>query len=294
MRTLDRFVLMRSVWLAILLCLGLAIPANAVTLIAEDSYEGPNPEASLWAYTLSYCTSSPCPWLDVSTDVAHAGSQSLKLTYRAVDSPTGTNNAAIYRQFAATTDLYNRYWYRTSAFTYDPTDTKQIYWRGDNVGTGAPNGASVFMWGSRELGLTMQVIAEVCPPGTGGAGQGPYTSCNFYPNMASKPLADNVWYCIEEHVKMNDIGVANGTIEVWIDGTQTLGYYGQTFRGTDPNGPNGNSSAAAWTEQRIYRQSGDGVKYFDQFVAATTRVGCSGSPSADTTPPATPVGLFVR
>lgn len=284
MRIPNRFVLMRSVWLAIILCLGLAIPVHAVILIAEDSFEGANPEASGWRYTASYCSSSPCPWLDVSTDVAHAGSKSLKGTYSAAWSPTGINNAAIYRTFTPTTDLYNRYYYRTSGFIPEPsTGTKHIYWR-SSTSTGVPDFFSINFFGSRELSMAGQILAD-CG----------YSSCNFYPNMASKPLADNVWYCIEEHIKLNDIGVANGMVEIWIDGVQTVGYYNRTFRGTAVNGPNGNSSTTLFDEQRIYKQAGDGLIYYDQFTAATTRVGCSGSPpSADTTPPATPAGLFIR
>lgn len=249
----------------------------------DDSFEVTSPESSGWGYKASSCFGSPCPYLDVSTDVAYAGSKSLKGTYSAAWSPNGDGNGAINttgitRGFPATTDLYNRYYYRTSGFTYNGVGTKHVYWKGD---PGYPNFVSINWFSSRELGF---------------AGQNP--NFNFYPNMARKPLADNVWYCIEEHVKLNTPGSADGVLEVWVDGTQTLGYYNRTFRGTVPNGGgvDGNSSNMVFTYLEIYKQLGDGLMYYDQFAAGNTRIGCGGSAVStnDTTPPAPPGGLVVR
>lgn len=277
--------------IALLLSTGLtaglwAKPAQAAVFF-DDSFEGSGPQASGWGYTASYCSSSPCPWLDVSTDVAYSGSKSLKGTYSAgfgpptPESNVVINTVGIYRGFAPTVDLYNRYYYRTNGFTYGAVGTKHIYWKGN---PGYPNFFSINWWGSSELGFAGQNLAD-CG----------YSSCNFYPNMASKPFANNVWYCVEEHVKLNTPGSADGILEVWIDGTQTLGYYNRTFRGTAVNGPSGNSSTMSFNTFEIYKQIGDGLMYYDQFAAGNTRIGCGGSPtSSDTTPPAAPNGLVIR
>ena len=112
------------------------------------------------------------------------------------------------------------------------------------------------------------------------------------PILASRPLANDVWYCIEEHWKLNTPGVADGALELWVDGVQTFGYYNQTFRGTLVSGsPVGNSSNMTFDEFQVIRQLGTGTMYWDEFAIGTTRIGCSGNPSADTTPPRPPVGL---
>jgi len=278
---------MMKLWLLLCALLLWTAPAQAVTLIAESGFEGANPEADGWGYTNSYCTSSPCAFLDVSTDVAHAGSKSLKGTYNAAwsDPNPQINTVAIFKDFIASTEVYNRYWYRTTAFTYTAASgTKHIYWRKNQ--SDAPDGFSINWFGSRTMGYGMQGIPNqncttgaLTPPGT--------RSCNYYPNMASRPLADGVWYCIEEHVKLNDIGQANGSLEMWVDGTQTVGYYNKTWR---------SNANAAYSRFNIYKQNGDGLVYFDQFMAATTRIGCGGAPPPpqDTTSPATPIGLGVQ
>jgi hypothetical protein len=210
----------------------------------------------------------------------------LKGTYNAAwsDPNPQINTQGISRTFTPQTDVYNRYWTRTTRFTYSSPGTKRIYWKGSGPnGTQYPNFFSIHWWNSRELGFAGQILAD-CG----------YGSCNLYPNMASKPLADNVWYCVEEHVKLNTPSVADGMIEVWVDGTQTLGYYNRTFRGTEPNGTNGNSSGFQFNTQEIYKQNGDGVMYYDQFTAGNTRIGCLGTtPPTDTQTPSVPTNLTV-
>lgn len=256
--------------------------ASAATLITESSFEGSGPEADGWLYTASYCTSSPCSYLDVSTDVAHSGSKSLKGTYNAAwsDPNPQINTVGIYKGITASTEVYVRYWYYTSGFTYASPSTKHIYYKGT---PGAPNGVSVHGYGSRELGFAVQTSAD-CG----------YTACAFLtPNMASRPLADNTWYCIEEHFKLNTPGQANGMIELWVDGTQTLGSYNREFKGTAVSGTNGNSSNMVFDNLEIYKQNGHGSMYYDQFTAATTRIGCGSAPPPpkDTTPPSIPTSL---
>ena len=270
--------------------------AQAVVFF-DDSFDGSTTEAGGWRYAAGTCywqTTTrivPCPYLDLSTDVAHNGAKSLKGTYNAAwsDPNPQINEQAISRTIPVTTNIYTRYFYRTTGFTYTQvTGTKHIYYKSDSPYY--PNFFSMNWWGSRELGFGGQNIAEICPT----SGKGPYESCNFYPNMASRPLADNVWYCIEEHINLGTPNGNNGSLEIWVDGTQTLGYYNQNFLGGQVSGPNGNSSLTYFDFLQIYKQNGDGLMYYDQFAAGNSRIGCGGSTTTDQTPPNPPVGLVVR
>jgi len=258
----------------------LPIPSHAI-IFFDDGFEGSGPAASGWQYTASACTSSPCPYFDVSTDVARVGSKSLKGTYKFAWNNPQINDVGIYRYFPVTTDLYLRYYYRTHAFTY--TDhTKHMYYKGQ--GSSYPNGGSVNWWGSRELGFFTQGEAGVCP--TSGAAGGPYSACNYYPNMSHVPFNDDQWYCVEEHFKLGTANRADGAVEIWVDGVQTLGYYNLPLQGSTP----------AWFDTLSpFKQDGDGLMYYDQVAAGTTRIGCSSSaPPSDTTPPAVPIGLLIK
>jgi hypothetical protein len=180
--------------------------AFAITLIPESNFEGSGPEADGWKYTASACTSSPCAWLDVSTDIGHAGSKSLKLTYNAAwSSPNPQiNTVGIFRNFAPQDEVYVRYWKRTAAgFLYNTPGTKQIIY---NSGV-CPRFISHHDDSTRKLGWSIENPAD-CG----------YTTCDLHANLAQIPMNDNVWYCVEEHIKMNDPGVANGMVEIWIDG----------------------------------------------------------------------------
>jgi hypothetical protein len=265
-------------------------------ILFQDDFEEARLEDSGWGWSDSYCGRTvpriePCQVIDITTEQVHNGTRSLKLTYNVMDE---SQNQAISQHFAPQYDLYTRYYYRTSAFTYNNISgtTKHIYWKND-TGYQYPDGYSANIWGSREMSFVMQVIAELCPT----SGTGPYGTCNFHPNMARKPLADDTWYCIEEHVKMNTAGVADGNLELWVDGTQTIGYYNQTWRGAEVSGSNGNSSLASFNWFQIFKQVGLGIAYIDQFAFGTTRIGCSGQPIQaiqDIIPPSSPSGLFIR
>jgi hypothetical protein len=87
---------------------------------------------------------------------------------------------------------------------------------------------------------------------------------------------------------MNTPNVADGIEEIWINGVQTISYP-RTFR-------DNTTATAALTQITVYRQGADYMnRYEDDYEVATTRVGCSGNPSADTTPPVAPTGLtFMR
>ena len=282
MRTLDRLVPMRSVWLAIILCLGLAIPAYAATIFSEDF------EAADYATFLS-----THGWLggdiahattDLFTMTGHTGASTrvLRLTYQGIH-VNDCCNSSTTKFFSPQPEIYVRYYFRTEPIppatqsSYSNITGKQHYLKTGGTSDGTPNTVLNHRFGSRAKTF-------------GDQGNWIGGGVNHTPNMANIPLQDNRWYCIEYHVKMNTPNEANGVAEIWVDGAQTLGEYSIGQRDTA-------HANAAFTSLQIYRQGSDNMyRYEDDMVVATTRVGCSGTPpaSADSTPPAAPLGLTLR
>lgn len=258
-------------------------PAQATTFF-DSNFEGSGPEADGWGYTGggAPCTGSPCAWLDVSTDVARAGSKSLKEYYSGVNDQNDTQAQGIYKRGQVTKDMWVRLYFKFGS-DYIPRAFHSKFFILD---TGAyPRFYPMFIDGSRELGWSVENPAQ-CD----------YTTCNFPPNRASRPMQNNQWYCIETHAGMNTVGAADGMLETWIDGVQTVGYYNLTLRGPNVVNPNGNSSNAIFEYIQIYKQVGQaigspGSRYIDQVAAGNTRIGCTGGPPPDITPPASPSGL---
>jgi hypothetical protein len=218
----------------------------------------------------------------VSPSLPYQGLQSLRLDY---NGPTG--GGYMDRAHTRTPEIWTRFYRRTNAFTYEAgTGTKAF--KQSDFQRPAPD----FWWenafGSRELGVIGQTVAEPCPS----TGHPAYDSCPYYPNMARVPLNDDTWYCIETHIKMNTPDVPDGVLELFVTPvggatTQTMGYYNKKFRGPIPNGVNGNASDAQFGYVRIYRQAGVGTMWYDNFAVGSTRIGCSGGSTPPTSPPST-------
>ncbi|MDF0643656.1 MAG: hypothetical protein P0111_06465 [Nitrospira sp.] len=226
----------------------------------------------------------------ISSDMPHSGSKSLKGNYTGTCAVAGTPGADCgvwaFRSYGPTDDLWLRFWYRTANFTYNFSNTKNVYL--NTSSTGVPNGVWEHVYGSREISFTMQNVVETCPSGS-------TVTCVYLPNVSSVPLSDNQWYCIETHNKMNTPGQANGVIEAFVNGVQTVGYYNRTFRGTSSNGaPSGNSSTAQFNGLKIFVQAGSGYMYYDDFAAGNTRIGCGAATAQDVTAPASPSGLRIQ
>lgn len=126
-------------------------------------------------------------------------------------------------------------------------------------------------WGDRRMSIAVQNATD-----TG--------TTTLAPNVASVSKIDNQWYCEEVHLKLNDIGSANGVAEAFSNGTQTISSTGRTFR---------SSSSTVFIDWENYRQnSGWQVRKEWGHQLSTTRVGCgSGPPPADFTPPVKPTNL---
>lgn len=105
-------------------------------------------------------------------------------------------------------------------------------------------------------------------------------------NFSNFTLTDNRWYCIETHEKLSTPGIPDGIHESWIDGVKVLDkrdYINRVAGSTD-----------LWVRMAIFRQSGRGNIWWDRYAAGDTRIGCLGTGSPDTSPPAPPQGLIIR
>lgn len=207
----------------------------------------------------------------ISTGIAYNGTRSLKSHFVGNHVQAGTY---LDRYHPPTTNVYTRHYYYTVNFAYDTQSaTKDFY---QLSAAGGIDGLEIWYghaFGSRELfaQLTVAVDNPSCPG----------RSCNFYANAASVPLADNRWYCIETHVNAGTPNVANGVIEVWVDGVQTLQYTNVLMSF---------SANAVWNLVRPYAQYGDGDRYMDNFAVGNTRIGCAGGAPG----PNPPIGLTTK
>jgi hypothetical protein len=268
------------IWLRVLmiaLILGVAVPSAAVTYY-DDSFEAP---ANLSGWDVS---SNPQGNPSISTTQAFEGAQSVRGHY------TGqSSGGAITRLNPSTDDLWTRTYYRTTAFTYDSIGTKHF-----NVGPGnniRPDFWLMHIGSDRKFLLQAQIPAEACPSGPSNphGNDQPYDFCMYFENVGSVTINDNQWYCIETHLKMNTPGVADGIVQLWVDGVQTINFTNRVLRGTAVSGPGGNSSQAQFTLLQLYVQHGIGDLFYDKFAVGNTRIGCTGPPPP--TPPAAPTGL---
>lgn len=230
----------------------------------EDSFEAPT-NLDNWIFS---ALGNPV----VTTAQHFDGTQSVWGHYTGKDSGNG-----MFRYYPITEEVWVRFYYRTTNFTYDAVGTKHIYMASNDGGY--PNFWLNTDASNREFRPIAQVPAQDC-------GLGPYDSCVYNPNIAHIPIADDRWYCIEQHLKMNTPGVANGIVELWVDGVQTVGYTNALLRGTAVNGTNRNSSQAYFQFVEIYVQHGDGEMFYDQFAVGNTRIPCIGStPGQQPSPP---------
>ncbi len=83
--------------------------------------------------------------------------------------------------------------------------------------------------------------------------------------------ADNRWYCIEAHVKLNDAGQSNGIQEFWIDGQLEVSSDNLNFVGSyNDYGINTVFFENYWNGGSPAEQQ----RYFDNIVVSTQPIGC--------------------
>jgi hypothetical protein len=93
--------------------------------------------------------------------------------------------------------------------------------------------------------------------------------------QSSTPLFDAAhsgrWYCIEAHARLNDIGVANGVFELWIDDRLEARREGLNWVGSYKTyGFNAIFVENYWNNGAPIAQS----RAFDNIVVSTKRIGC--------------------
>lgn len=176
---------------------------------------------------------------------------------------------------SGTQNQWLTFWIKFTNFTVGRDETKVFISYGDGagvywsiVGPGATGGSSN---GQFETTVTMNGTQN-CLIGE------PNVQCPYPSNMgAHKSLFDNHWHCVETHVTSN----GTGTVEIFVDGEQTLGYYNQPF------------ATGTIDAVRRYAQYGQGDLAVDDIVVSDFRLpagqgGCGGNVLAP------PTGLKVN
>src|SRR5262245_35085334 len=252
------------------LLLGLPIPSVAGTFWTDAfSYASQSNFEAVW--------DSSCPGnsslMGPSANYFKNPSYSLRSVMNG-----GVNTCYVNRFHQPTNDVWLRWWYRTYAgWVPDPTTgSKQMYNKA--IGT------FLMVWHEHPNSNEMGAIAYT------GASTPTYcastnrndTACNYYANMAHINVNDANWHCIETHANLGGNVANKGTIEIWVDNKQVLGYYNVTVA----------VEAGSWQEITHYAQQGTGTRYIDDLAVGDTRIGC-GSVS-EGTPPQAPTGLSVQ
>lgn len=299
---------MRLIFLIILL-LG-ALPVHAAPIFSED-YEvtvgfinGTQTRTDLatrgWGVV---CSSSSCT-SDIWSMAGHTGAmtKALRMTFAGIycrlPGPVCDDNkmSNIYRPFPVQDEIYERYWVRYEKIVQsDPSQhvsdlnvsAKQHYFESSSVFS-TVFGFNFFGGLQDSPGFTIQWNPAVTCPTSGSMAM----TCSYYPPNPLGPIIPipfDHWVCVETHQKMNTVGMANGVIEVWLNGTLTTRYANVIYSDNV-------TSTSKFNFIRILRQGADNMyRYEDDFVLADTRVGCSGAPqSSDTTPPTAPINMIVR
>lgn len=86
------------------------------------------------------------------------------------------------------------------------------------------------------------------------------------------------WYCIEAHMKLNTPGRSDGILEFWINDSLQAGSYALNWHGTWNSDPK--NYGINYVSLENYWNSGSPVaqeRFFDNFVIATSRIGCGQS-----------------
>lgn len=80
-----------------------------------------------------------------------------------------------------------------------------------------------------------------------------------------------VWRCIETHLRLNDAGVSNGLVELWLDGAIEAQRTGLNFLGAfNAYGINAVYVENFWNDGSPATQE----RYLDNFVVSSQRIGC--------------------
>ena len=92
---------------------------------------------------------------------------------------------------------------------------------------------------------------------------------------STMPVFDGVhlgkWHCVEARMRLNDAGLANGALELWIDGVKQASRTGLNYVGSfSAYGINAVFLENYWNNGAPQAQS----RFIDNFVVSRTRIGC--------------------
>jgi hypothetical protein len=241
----------------------LPISAHA-TVFWDDEMESGNSGYGIVAGAMSYDTS-----------IKFSGAGSTRLDYSSVCYPDASAQANcggfMDRTYTPTNGLYRRFYFRmSSGFQVSDVFTKMM--RSD---TNGPNSSNWWVIGCCGGKLFIDAAQSPSLPGS---------AQNFYSTFTFR---DAQWYCVETYEQLNTPGVSNGISRAWVDGALVMDVTNIPYK---PSGDN-----SLFYNNRLYRQTGLGSIWYDRLAVGDTRIGCLGSvQTTDTTPPAVPLGLFVR
>jgi len=250
---------MRRMQLALVLMAALVNSAHAATFWEEDFENHLYPNWENPCITSGDPDGIGCPYPTISTAQAYAGTHSGYQHYSDINVQSGT----FHDRFHTTANEYWIRWYqKTVGFDYGDGSrvVKHLISSGGNWGVYWEN------QGSSEMYANLTTSANTPCPTRGGVLD---QSCNLDPNMASVPLNNGQWYCIEGHISGGTSGSSNGSVEMFVDGVQTVGYYNLGIRFPS-------DSTAGINMVRYYAQNGFGDRYTDNLAVGNTRIGCAG------------------
>jgi hypothetical protein len=96
------------------------------------------------------------------------------------------------------------------------------------------------------------------------------------------PIAVGAWQCHEVHVKLNSAGASNGVFELWLDGMLVASRYDLNWVGAyNAYGINSVLIESYWNGGAPQATE----RYFDNYVIATGRIGCSTTVAVRPSPP---------
>ncbi len=94
------------------------------------------------------------------------------------------------------------------------------------------------------------------------------------------------WYCIETHVRLNDLNQSNAIIEAWVDNVLVMRHTGMDLS------PGDDYFVQVWgTGSKINQSSSPIARWTDNIVIGTQRIGCLGTTQ---NPPITPTALSIQ
>ncbi len=263
----------------VMVLVGLARAYGGV--IAEADFEGGTVDSSFWRVTQNAA---------ITTDRPHSGQYALKITY-----PKGRNETDGYLRtpWGALTpydELFFRYYdYLESDFDF-PVGLKTFRFVSGDVAGPFISGQIQWQGGTYDL---LDVGGFPRPAGT---------KLRLKLPPTGGKVQRGVWLCYEVQIKLNDLPeVANGEFRFWVDDVLFGEATGLVIRSSKnprtffKGGWVGGNYSDALTSSPNATDGPlvDSIRYIDDVVLSTHRVGCLPD-AADKTPPNPPTGLRIN